>query len=511
MFFENTVNLKRPDQEYEEFKGVNLMSLDATGGKSYWLKVTCNRYDGKECAFLAQVVQMPASGAFREIIGIIIFVICFIGIIAECMHRVYSAMLGASCAICAVTAIQETLHLHSVTGMIDFGTLMLLFSMMILMRMLQETGFFDWFAVKVVKLSKGNPKTLFFALTNICGFLSMFLDNVTCVMLFGPLTYQLCKQMNVNPRYMYLPMAICATIGGTGTLIGDPPNIVIGSKMKIGFAVFLKYNFPVIAIFSLPAASTFLYWKLKDRLEKAGGVPPLDFDDLEAKNRIYDMPKFAKLGGILFAVLIALLTAPIHHIEPAWFTVMAMFAGAMLFSHHDIHHYLAAVEWDTLFFFAMLFCLVEALSELGVIKMIGDNITSLIFIFPESSRTLLAIILLLWVCAFGSAFLESLPFTTTMVYILLDMKQQHTPGFDPGVMAWPLSVGACVGGIGSIMGSSANLVSMAVSKRQHEIPGEEIVGGDFLRHGLPTMIVVITICMFWQILLFVVIGADAGH
>merc|ERR1719498_1081774 len=367
-------------------------------------------------AFLLQVVRMNSIGKQRELIGIIIFIICFAGIISEKIHRVYSAMLGATAAMCAVTVIQETIHLGTVISMIDFGTLMLLFSMMILMRMLRETGFFNWFAIKVVAFSKQNPKVLFFALTNICGFLSMFLDNVTCVMLFGPLTYSLCAQMSLNPRFLYLAMAICATIGGTGTQIGDPPNIVIASKLQINFATFLKYNFPVIGFMCLPAASSFLWWRLNARIfDYSQKRELIDLDALAKENTITDMPKFTQLGGILFAVLLALLTAPIHKIEPAWFTVMAMFAGAILFQPHSIHHYLMAVEWDTLFFFACLFVLVESLAELGVIKMLGTTIGSIILGFPEDLRLLLAIILLLWVCAFGSAFLESLPFTTTTI------------------------------------------------------------------------------------------------
>merc|ERR1719453_199064 len=206
------------------------------------------------------------------------------------------------------------------------------------MKMLQETGFFNWFAVKVVIISKENPRTLFFMLTNICGVLSMFLDNVTCVMLFGPLTYSLCKQMCLNPRYMYLPMALCATIGGTGTLIGDPPNIVIASKLKISFETFLKYNFPIVLCGCLPLSSSFLYWKMKDQiLMKGMERPKLDLEQLEKENRITDMPKFSKLAGILFAVACALFLAPVHKIEPSWFTVMAMFAGAILFQPHSIH------------------------------------------------------------------------------------------------------------------------------------------------------------------------------
>jgi len=507
-FFQKTLTLWNND-EYEEFNGINVKELNADGGKEYRMNVKCDRSDHKECGFALQVVRMNSIGASREIIGIVIFLICFAAILSEKIHRVYSAMCGATAGLCAVTAIQETLHLSSVTHMIDFGTLMLLFSMMILMKMLQETGFFNWFAIKTVKISRQNPKVLFFMLTNLCGYLSMWLDNVTCVMLFGPLTYSLCRQMNLNPRYMYLPMAICATIGGTGTMIGDPPNIVIGSKMEIGFAVFLKYNFPVVALLVLPVASTFLWWKLGGRVLKEGGRPVLDLEEMQKDNQITDMPKFTQLGGILGAVVLALLLAPLHKVEPAWFTVMAMFAGAILFQPHSIHHYLMAVEWDTLFFFACLFVLVESLSELGVIKMLGDAVGSLIMEFPEDQRTMFAVVMLLWVCSFGSAFLESLPFTTTIVYVLLDMRQKTTPGIDPNVLAWPLSAGACIGGIGSIMGSSANLVSMAVSNRQAENEDEKIQGSDFLMHGLPTMCVSIFIMMIWQIIIFGVLEMPA--
>merc|ERR1711957_828629 len=130
--------------------------------------------------------------------------------------------------------------------MIEWGTLMLLFSMMILMQMLAMTGFFNWFALKVIQASKQNPARLFFLLTNACGFMSMFLDNVTCVLLTGPLPYQIAKKMNLRPRPIYLAMTICATVGGTATLIGDPPNIVIGMKLKVGFEKFFFVNMPIV-------------------------------------------------------------------------------------------------------------------------------------------------------------------------------------------------------------------------------------------------------------------------
>lgn len=151
----------------------------------------------------------------------------------------------------------------------------------------------------------------------------------------------------------------------------------------------------------------------------------------------------------------------------------------------------------------------ETLSELGVIRQLGAWIIAFIQVFPEDAQTAAAMIIILWVSSIGSAFLESLPYTTTMVYIVIDLQRQRdTLDFDPDLLVWPLSVGACVGGIGSIMGSSANLVSMAVSKRYAEIEDEQVHGGDFLKYGLSTMFVLITCAMVWQFILYIVIGYE---
>lgn len=337
----------------------------------------------------------------------------------------------------------------------------------------------------------------------------MVLDNVTCVLLTGPLTFSLAKKLRINPRPLYLAMTICATVGGTATLIGDPPNIVIGLKMSIGFEKFIICNMPVVVII-LPLCSLILHHRLKGMLhhrEDDDGSPKkaLDIEKLKMENPIVDPAGFAKLAAVLGAVLLALLLSPVHEIEPGWFTIMAMFACAILFEPHEFGKYLEFVEWDTLLFFALLFVLVEGLAELGVIRQLGDWIIAFIQVFPESSQTTMSIIIILWVSSIGSAFLESLPYTTTMVYIIIDLirKKDEMKGFNPEILVWPLSVGACVGGIGSIMGSSANLVCIAVSKRFGEAEWEKVQGGDFLKHGLPTLFILVTIAMVWQLILFV--------
>jgi len=341
--------------------------------------------------------------------------------------------------------------------------------------------------------------------------MSMVLDNVTCVLLTGPLTFSLAKKMNLNPRPLYLAMTICATVGGTATLIGDPPNIVIGLKMKIGFESFLICNFPIVCVI-LPMCSAILYYRLKDvLLRNEDGViakrPQLDMVQLARENKIVDVPGFSKLMAVLGAVLLALLLSPVHEIEPGWVTVMAMFACAIMFEPHEFGKYLEFVEWDTLLFFALLFVLVETLAELGVIRFLGDGIIAFIQVFPDDSQKAVSIVVILWVSSLGSAFLESLPYTTTMVYIIIDLirKKDELTGMKPELLVWPLSVGACVGGIGSIMGSSANLVCMAVSKRFGEKEDERVKGGDFLKHGLPTMLMMICVVTVYQLILFVVL------
>mmetsp|Transcript_20650 Transcript_20650/g.57559 ORF Transcript_20650/g.57559 Transcript_20650/m.57559 type:complete len:803 (+) Transcript_20650:102-2510(+) len=506
-FFKKTIELSA-DEEVEHFATVALSDYGVNLATQFHVEVTAETTNGNRVVFMCQVLRMGSGAKYRFIIGMTLFVITFGSIVAEIIHRSYSAAIGASLVLCVVAAIQETPELHEVTSMIEWGTLMLLFSMMILMQMLAMTGFFNWFALKVIVVSKQSPVRLFFLLTNCCGIMSMVLDNVTCVLLTGPLTYKIANKMRLNPRPYYLAMTICATIGGTATLIGDPPNIVIGMKLKLGFETFLFINFPVVATVLMPVSSGLLYLKFKSKLSRCSDGKPvvLNLQQLAEENKIINEPMFAELGFVLLAVLLALLLSPIHKIEPAWFTVMAMFACALRFDRHHMGKWLECVEWDTLFFFALLFVLVEGLSELGVIRTLGNAIVSLIEVFPEEIRMYAGITIILWVSGIGSAFLESLPYTATMVYIIKDLMVTDVPGVEVPKLIWPLSIGACAGGIGSIMGSSANLVCMAISGRNAENEEDKVQGSDFIKHGFPVLLVLMVLSNIW--LFFVLVWLD---
>eukprot|EP00929_Paragymnodinium_shiwhaense_P016032 TRINITY_DN124159_c0_g1_i1.p1 TRINITY_DN124159_c0_g1~~TRINITY_DN124159_c0_g1_i1.p1 ORF type:complete len:784 (+),score=130.18 TRINITY_DN124159_c0_g1_i1:81-2354(+) len=505
-FYRKTLTV-RSDEELEHFASVDVGELKANHAEHYSIEVTNG--GGEAVAFMCQVLRMSGAGRWRFAIGLTVFVITFLSIVAEKIHRSYSAFIGASVALCVVTAIQEPVTLHSITQMISWDTLMLLFSMMIIMHMLAMTGFFGWFAVKVIELSRAKTHVIFFMLTNICGLMSMILDNVTCVLLMGPLTYQVAYKLQLNPRPMFLSMAICATVGGTATMIGDPPNIVIGTKLQISFATFLVVNAPIVCIALLPVTSCILYSRFKASLNKNPDVQPsVDLAQLKKENRITNEPMLALFCCTFMAVLLGLILSPFHDVEPAWFCVVAMMACGLLFDRHHFGKWLELVEWDTLFFFALLFVLVEALSELGVIRQLGALIFQFIELFPVSARMYVAMIVILWVSGIGSAFLESLPYTTTMVYILADLQRTPLEGVNVDALVWPLSIGACVGGIGSIMGSSANLVCMAVSARYAEHPDDAVKGGDFLKYGLPTLLVLLVISMVWLFALFIWAGVE---
>lgn len=506
-FYTKVVNLD-PIKEIEDYQTVDVEKMGFASANQYYAKVTSQRSDGSEAAFDMQVVRMPSSGRNREVIGILIFAATFAVIIAEPIHRVYAAMMGASAALAAVSAIQETVSLEQVMMMIDFATMTLLFSMMILMRMVQETGFFNWLGIRLVKICQSDAKRLFFAMTMVCGVISMFLDTVTTTLLFGPLTYTLCKQMNLNPRPYYLSMVMNAVVGGSGTLIGDPPNMVLASKLGISFMAFLYYNFPIVLIM-LPISSYYLYYRFQDILVR--GPPKISMEQLEIDNRIIDMPKCAKLGAIFGAVLLAMFLSPVHNIEPGWFAVMGMFAAAMMVKPHNIHHYLEIVEWDTLLFFALLFVLIECLAHLGVIALIAKILIATITAFPPGVRTPAGLIIVLWVSTAGGCFLESLPFCTAIAYVLMDIKESGTviDGIDPQILVWPLSIGVVVGGIGTILGSSANLVCLTVSYRYGVVEEDYIKPSDFPKYGMPLLLGLISMAMIWQLVLFALIHAPA--
>jgi len=235
----------------------------------------------------------------------------------------------------------------------------------------------------------------------------------------------------------------------------------------------------------------------------------VDIAKLRNKNRIKDKGMLLKVSAVSVGVVCALFLTPLHGQEAAWFTFLGMLCLCLLLSPHDSQQVLSVVEWDVLFFFASLFVLVESIAELGVIRVAGDGIANLIKKVDMNYRLAFGMLIILWTSSMGSAFLESLPYTTTVCYILLDLKTDSELGISTRPLAFALSVGACVGGIGSIMGSSANLVAMGISKRYlgPTAPSHhQIHARDFLKHGFPVLLILTIVASVYHWIVFVVMG-----
>jgi Na+/H+ antiporter NhaD/arsenite permease-like protein len=454
----------------------------------------------KHIGLLCEVKAFGWFGRQRVLFGGILFLITFVGILAEKFHRIYATFIGSMSAICMVALIYDRPDFKMACHHVDFSTLGLLYAMMANVHILATTGFFQWSAARAVIFANGDVKKLFYCLTVATGFLSMFLDNVTTVMLFGPVTISIAKEIGRNPVPFYLAETICATIGGTATLIGDPPNVVIGNKLKLDFFEMIVVNFPLVVIL-LFTGSFILSKRFPGQVE---GRVDVDVERLKRENPITDPEKFKVVAIVFLGITLSLFFHPIHHKEAAWFMLVGEFVLCLLLLRHDYHAASSAVEYDTLLFFAMLFVLVECLAELGVIRTMADGIVYGIMSAPKESQPLVAQMLILVVSCYGSAFLESLPYTACMCSILEDMgRREEMAHISTKALAYALSVGACVGGIGSIMGSSANLVCISISERYSGGDTPRVKGSMFLQHGLPVLHVCTVLSCIYQYFFFI--------
>jgi Na+/H+ antiporter NhaD/arsenite permease-like protein len=469
------------------------------GGKG--VKVVIKTDNAVPHGILCEVKAFGWFGRQRVLWGGVLFFITFVGVLAEKFHRVYATFFGSFLALVMVGTLYDRPTFQTAASLIDWSTLALLYAMMANVHILATTGFFQWSAARVVIFAKGDVKKLFYCLTVGTGVLSMFLDNVTTVMLFGPVTISIAKEIGKNPVPFYLAETICATVGGTATLIGDPPNVVIGNKLGLGFVEMICVNGPLVIVL-LFTASFILSFRFPGTVE---GKVEIDEVALAEENPITDPEKFKVVGIVFLGIMASLFTHPIHHKEAAWFMIFGEFLLCILLMTHNYRAASSAVEYDTLLFFAMLFVLVECLAELGVIRTIADGIVYCITLAPYQYQALLAQELILIVSCYGSAFLESLPYTACMCGILKDMATRpELSHISVKGLSYALSVGACVGGIGSIMGSSANLVCISISERYSGDDTPKVEGKMFLQHGLPVLCVLTVISAIYQFFFFIV-------
>jgi len=452
-------------------------------------------------------------------LGILLFVYALI--ITEVVHRTLAAALGGLLAVVALNfySVEDTLSLKAVTTMIDWETIGLLLGMMVMVGVISHTGVFEWFAVQAYKKSGGEIWTLVVILCAVTAVLSAFLDNVTTMLLLTPVTIQIAKVLDIKPIPILISEVLFSNIGGAATMIGDPPNIMIGSAMSpsaiegnsnpeianlasdgVTFNDFIIEMAPGILLTIVPSFML-IRWLYKDEFS---GRRDRDITELERQYAIKDMKGLKVSGTILCLVIIGFFLHPVVHIAVSWVALGGAVIMLLATNPHELEEPLEHVEWTTLLFFAGLFVLVHSLQYMGVIDYIGSFVEKGIESFSEEYRLAAAVVIILWVSAIASAFIDNIPYTATMIPIVLSLSVELN--LDLGPLIWALAFGACLGGNGTLIGASANVVTAGLS----EEAGYPISFNEFFKAGFPVMILSTFIVTFYMVLVYVVGGEDGG-
>lgn len=415
-----------------------------------------------------------------QIIAIIIFLATIITVMTEKVHRAVAAVVGALLLI-----LTGVLTVESGFSYVDINTIGVLIGMMLFVAIVKNSGIFEYIAIKAAKIAKGRPWPLMLLLCVITAVLSGFLDNVTTVLLIGPMTLAITNMLKTSPVPFFITQIMSSNIGGTATLIGDPPNIMIGSAAGLSFLDFVA-NTGLAVVFVLAAMLVCFYFiygrKLHVEAEAMAEVLQLD-----ENKTIKDRPLLIKSVVMIVIVVFAFIFHSQLHLESS--TVALTAAGIMLLiGRQDVEEAIAGVEWSTLIFFTGLFIVVGGLQETGVIQIVANTLVDM-----TAGHMTLTILLILWVSAIISAFLDNIPFVATLIPLILTMESS---GVDVAPLWWAVSLGACLGGNGTLIGASANVVLSGISNR-HGFP---ITFASYFKVGFPLMLLSVGICTVYMLL-----------
>ena len=441
-------------------------------------------------------------------LGILLFVYALI--ITEVVHRTLAAAVGGLAAIVALNHYKagSALSLAETTTLIEWETIGLLLGMMVMVGIISHTGIFEWFAVQAYKKSNGNVWTLVVILCAVTAVLSAFLDNVTTMLLLTPVTIQLARVLDLNPIPLLIAEVLFSNIGGAATMIGDPPNIIIGSMMSesaiantdyphlasdgVAFNDFIVELAPGILLTIVP---TFMMLKWM-YAEEFSGERIRDVEELESKYGVKDAKMLKTSGAVLILVILGFFLNPILHIPVSWVALVGAVVMLLVTDRHDLEEPLEKVEWTTLIFFAGLFVLIHSLQHLGVISWIGDQVESAISYFDPDYQFVAALVIILWVSAIASAFIDNIPYTITMIPVVLQIADSLS--LDLGPLIWALAFGACLGGNGTLIGASANVVTAGMS----EEAGYPISFNEFFKAGFPVMLMTVSIITGYVVMVY---------
>jgi Na+/H+ antiporter NhaD/arsenite permease-like protein len=401
-------------------------------------------------------------------IGLFVLVLAFIAF--ELAHRTVLALLGAAVLVSFGVVGQE----QAASEFIDWNTIGLLAGMMVIVAILERTGVFEYLAIKSAQWGKARPGRILILLALVTAFLSAFLDNVTTVILMVPVTFLIADALDASPMPFLLTQVMASNIGGAATLIGDPPNILIGSASELTFADFVVNMTPIVLI-SLPVVLGILYLMFRKDL-KGGSNAEAVIANMDAAGSIRDGVLLRRSLIILGLVILAFFLHGALHLEAA---TIALFGAAalMLYSGVNVEEVLRDVEWPTLLFFVGLFILVGGLEVTGFVGSIAEALTGV-----GGGDSVTTAIVVIWGSGIASGIVDNIPFTATMIPVIQDLAEAE--GLSEAQVRplwWSLALGADFGGNLTLIGASANVVVAGMSERA----GQKISFLKFMLYGIP--------------------------
>jgi Na+/H+ antiporter NhaD/arsenite permease-like protein len=440
-------------------------------------------------ALSALALIIPSVGGWKIsqalVLSSIVLLSVYIALSFELVHRAVIALFGAAMIIIIIVStgiIEAADSFEFATNSIDFNTIGLLLGMMIIVAILAETGIFQYVGIKLSKISRGSLYMLLVLLGTFTAVSSMFIDNVTAVLLMVPVTISVFRILNLSPIPFILAQVLTSNVGGTATLIGDPPNILIGSAANIDFTSFIIHLGPAVA---LSLAASLILLKLLFRKELK--VKPQHLEELMSKHEdIFIVEKkglMKKSLAVLFAVIVLFIVLGGFHVEPSLIALGG--AGTlMLITRANPERVFHEVDWTTLIFFAGIFIIIGGAEESGMIDILSKG--ALGITGGEPWTTFFVVI---WLSAIASAFVDNIPFAATMIPLVSTLSQNESisaafGGFAINPLWWALALGAGFGGNGTLIGSSAGIIAVGLAEKQ----GYTITFNRFLKIGFPFMI-----------------------
>lgn len=413
---------------------------------------------------------------YRAVVAGATLVLLFLSLIFTRLHRAVVALLA-----CGIVLVLHLAPFEHLTRHIDANVIMLILSMMIVVAVMRRTGLFQYIAVKCAKLSGGDPLRLLILLAVVTAVLSAFFDNVTTVLLMSPITLVVCAEFRTSPVPFLVTQALASNFGGTATLVGDPPNIMIGSAANLSFNQFILHLAPLVVIV-MAVYAIFLRLRYRKKVGFASAIARARLATMDERKSITDKKLLVRGLVVLAFVLVGFLLHNVLSLE-AGVVALCGAVALLVISRADIAKILEELEWTTPIFFICLYIVVGAAVEVGLIKKMGE------FLFSHTSGNLfISAMLIMWFSAILSAFVSSVPFTAMMIPVVREFIFTNNIQAG-GPFWWALAIGACFGANLTLIGAAANVVTAGIAEKA----GYKITFKSFIREGTPFTLIALAI------------------